>query len=179
MKKITKEDIHNVLDAFIGVIDKENLDLYKRLVDGHPNIKTNDYGDFHFLLVYPFEKFLKGMVQSTFGGCYADIDFIMLNSQFVERHFASLIEKVEGHACSADKSRSIMNRLIHFFETGEEIKWDYNTQFTYGMPKKIFTNHAEIIAFYQSLVNLYYGNPTAYIKEYEKLSRTKIEGDLK
>jgi hypothetical protein len=178
VKKITKKDIHNVLDAFIGTIDKENLDLYKRLVGSRPNIKIKDYEDFHFLLVYPFEKFLKGMIQNTFGGCYADIEFILLNSQFIERQFIELIRKIEGSACCADKSKSIMKRLIRFFETGEEITWDYNAEFTYGMPKMIFTTHNEIITFYQSLVKLFYGDPTPYIKEYEKLSPAARESNL-
>lgn len=175
MKEITKEDIHNVLDSFIGVIDKGNLDLYKRLVESVPNLKINDYGDFYFSLAYPFEKFLKGMIQNTFGGCYADIEFILLNSQFIKRHFVRLIEKVEGHACCADKSTAIINELIRFYETGQEIVWNYEQKYTYHMPKKIFTTHQDIISFYQSLVNLFYGNPTAYIKEYEKLSPPPLE----
>jgi hypothetical protein len=48
--------------------------------------------------------------------------------------------------------------------TENEISWDYSAEYTYHLPKQIFTTHSEIIEFFNGIHHLYYGNPDAYIK---------------
>lgn len=159
--KITKEDIKTVLDSMLDSIDKGNVELYKKLIIDNSEIEDTE--DFYYKLIYPHEQFLNGLIKTKVS-TNNDIVFLLINSQYVERHFAKLVTTKEGFGCSADKSRTIINSLFNFFKIGKEIKWNYEQEYTYHLPKNIFTSQEEILTFYEAIKHLYYGDCERYIK---------------
>jgi len=98
-----------------------------------------------------------------------DASFFLKHGEFVEKHFVRFIEKKEGPACSADKSRFIMRALINYYLNGDEINIDYSQEYTYHLPVSIFNTHDKIVNFALSLQKLYYGHHEEYIKEILKI----------
>ena len=120
------------------------------------------------VVIHPFDNFIDGMIQTNISK-NDDIGFIFRNSQFVDRHFCNLIEKIDGSACSADRSRTIVRALVNFFSTGKEISFDYNQEYTYRLPETVFRTHGEIIDFYQGIKNIFYGSPDKYLLAMQKI----------
>ncbi len=105
--------------------------------------------------------------------------FLYENYNFVKSSYDFLIKLHEGRACSADKSRIIINALTKFLKTGEEIKLNYNQEYTYHLPRRIFRNHKQIYEFFDSLQKLYYGQPLKYLETLHKiLMTTKKEEEI-
>lgn len=96
-------------------------------------------------------------------------DFAVKNHGFIERNFCSLFRLIEGSGCSADKSRTVMRKIVNFLRTGEEIKFNYDTEYTFNLPKKIFKTHEEIYAFFIALMRLNMGYPEEFIVIYGKI----------
>jgi hypothetical protein len=163
-----KEAITEVLDGLVGSIKKDQIDLFKKLVDEKcfPNVTSID--EFHLGLVFPFEQFLSGLIRTKIS-THKDACFLLIHSSFVENNFEKLIEKIEGRACCADKSRTILSALLRFFKEGIPIQWDYTQKITYHLPEKIFTTHIEIMCFYLALVDLYYGKTDKYLVELKNI----------
>ena len=158
-----KDKIKEVLVGMFDVIEKDKIELYQSIIDKKCYDNINDLQEFYFGLIYPFENFLDGLIQAEVSKD-RDVRFIMLNSQFIERHYEKLIIKFEGSAYCADKSRTIMRNLVMFYKTGEKISFDYNQEYTYHLPKVIFKTHDNIIEFYQAIKDFYYGNSEKYLK---------------
>lgn len=95
--------------------------------------------------------------------------FIILNYNYVENNFNHLFNKIEGLACCADKSRTVTRKILHSLVTGNEIVWNYEQEYTYHLPKIIFTTHEEIMEYFEGLYSLYYGNPTQYLTAMQKI----------
>lgn len=155
---INKETIKEVLNGMVGVIEKGQIDLYKALTEK----------SLRLALIYPYENFLSGLIASKILN-NQDVRFILMHSRFVEMQFRGLIERVEGSTCCADKTRTIMNRLLNFYKTGEQISFNYEQKYTFRLPEKIFKTHDSIIGFYEGVKGLYYGNPGEYFLELLKI----------
>ena len=172
--KVDESSIKNVLSAMSESIGKENVELYKKLIEEKGFKKDlTDIEEFYFGLIYPFEQFLQGLIQCEISR-NREVQFLILHSQFVERQFNKLFVDVEGSACSADKSRTIIRRLFLWLNEGKRIEWDYKGEYTFHLPKKIFTTHDEIVEFYKGIENLYYGNYKLYLEALKKIL-SKIE----
>lgn len=137
--KINKKDIEETLKLISNNIDKDQIKFFEKIINEKDiyNIETID--DFYHNLIYPYNQFISGLIKlKIFKN--KDVIFILKNSSYIEDHYVYWIEKIEGITCSADKSRTILNRLLKFYNTNEEIKFDYDQEFTYHLPKKIFEN---------------------------------------
>ena len=159
---VTKESLEKVLTCMFKGIEKENADLYKSLKE-KINVQTKDLEDFYFSLLYPFEKLMSGLISVEISN-NKGIEFIYMHSQFIERHFQRFIQDIEGSPCCADKSRTIIKRLVKWFLKGERIEFDYTQEYTFHLPKKVFKTHDEIIRFYEGIESLYYGYPLKYME---------------
>lgn len=169
---MNSESIKNFLEAFSESISKEEVELYKSLLDkgvGGDNVRNPE--DFYYKVLHPFKEFVSGLISHEFSND-SDVKFILLNSSFIERNFKEIIEKIEGMACCADKSRTILKRLFDFYNSDKtkEIEFNYEAEYTYHLPKKVFTTHEDIINFYQALKSLYYGRGEDYLGEMLKIS---------
>jgi hypothetical protein len=156
-------DMKEFLDAFSGSMDEENVSLYKKIMsESMLEGKFHDYETFHLSVIYPFDNFIDSYLETEVSGNF-DVKFLMRESQFVERHFNKIIDHKDGFGCCADKSRTIMKRLIQFYTDGTEIVFNYEGEYTFHLPKSVFTTHDEIVEFYVSLKQLYYGNNELYL----------------
>jgi len=172
-----KEDaIKNVLSAMSESIGKENVELYQKLIDGSGFKKAEGIEEFFYMLIYPHQKFLKGLIDCEISK-NDSVKFIYLHHSFIEHNFVKIIQDVEGSACSADKSRTILRALCNWFIKGERIDWNYEQEYTFHLPKKVFTTHEEIVGFYKGLENLYYGNYVPYLGELKKLISKKTDNE--
>ena len=156
-------DIKGFLDAFSGNLETENIALYRKIMEESMlEGKFNDYESFHLSVIYPFENFIEAFIKTEISDNF-DVQFLMTQSQFIERHFEKMINRKDGFGCCADKSRTIMKRLIQFYTDGTEIVFNYDAEYTFHLPKNVFTTHDEIIEFYTALKQLYYGNHESYV----------------
>jgi len=168
--------IKEVLEALGDSIQKKNIELYKKLADEAVNHDIDTPEDFYMSLIYPHENFLKGLIQTEISKNH-EVIFLLIHSNYVENHFVKFIKDIEGFACSADKSRTIMNRLLKWFKDGSRIEFDYNAEYTYHLPKSVFTTHDEIIEFYEGVKRLYYGNSKEYLVAIKNIySKIKKDG---
>jgi len=171
--KINDESIKNVLNMMSDGIGKENVELYKKLIEQNGIKKIDDVDDFYIMMIYPYEKFLKGLIQVEISK-NDEVKFLLLQYNFVEYQFQKIIVDVEGSACSADKSRTIMRRIFDWLNKGEKIEFNYEGEYTYHLPKTVFTTHEEITEFYDGVKNLYYGHYQKYLIELKKVM-SKLE----
>jgi hypothetical protein len=56
-----------------------------------------------------------------------------------------------------------MRALMRFFTTGEPISFNYDQEYTFGLPKKVLKSHDSIVQYVNSLHHLYYGNSDHYL----------------
>jgi hypothetical protein len=159
-----KNSIKSVLDGIVKSVGEKQVKLYKSLIDQSYINKVEDINDFYFALIYPFETFLSGLIKTEISQ-NEDIEFILKHSRFIENNFEKIIHNIEGMTCCADKTRFIMRGLFGFYKTKELIIINYDQEYTYHLPKKVFTDHNSIINFYEGLKHLYYGNPERYLTE--------------
>ncbi len=160
-------DIKRVLESMLGAFAEESQEAYQSVSSNEivakavASAKKGDYEQFYFSLHCPLDQVMDGLLADVTHSPKAR--FLLKNSRFVESHFQRLIEEREGAACSADKSRTIMHALLRFYMTGEEIRFSYDQEFTYHLPKTVFTTHDDIVGYFMGLYQLYYGRPAAYI----------------
>lgn len=171
--EINNDKIKEVLDLMSDGIGKENVELYKKLIENNGIKKIDDVDDFYIMMIYPYENFLKGLIQVEISK-NNEVNFLLLHYNFVEYQFQKIIVDVEGSACSADKSRTIMRRLFNWLNKGEKIEFDYNGEYTYHLPKTVFNTHEEITEFYDGVKNIYYGHYQKYLTELKKVM-SKLE----
>lgn len=157
-----KKDLTNFLDSMIGNIEKKEIELFKKIIETSEIDNFQDHEDFFYSVLYPFDKFVNGFIKTEICN-NRDVVFLIKNQNFIKHNFSKIIIKKEGTACSSDKSRTIMKRLINYYKTGENIEFDYNQEYTYHLPKKVFTKHEDIVRFYESLKSLYYGSFENYL----------------
>lgn len=125
-----------------------------------------------------FASELTGVVEAVIAGVTKNPSavFLVLHHEFVYAHVSKMIEDAEGHPCSADKASTIVGALYRHLMVGDAIAFNYEQQYTYHLPKKIFKTQTEIVGFFEGLQNLYYGNPDRYLNEILKVRRV-LKGD--
>lgn len=168
MEKVTEEGLKHVLTSLFDGMQAEEIALAKAVFNAAEITPERLAGiknveEFFFALVYPYQKFLKGFVSIHFKG-NAEAQWLFTHHSYIQKQYEHFIVKHEGGACSVDKSRTIINELA-MWKLGrkERIEWDYTGEYTYHLPKTVFTTHESITEFYESLVSLYYGNPDKYL----------------
>jgi hypothetical protein len=157
--------IHQVFDGLLAAQQVEAADLYRSF---KPMLDANTIAnpdDFYHALIYPHEQFLGALVQDVLQPASTEMKFLYLHSQFVDHHLSKLFERLEGRACCADKAGACIEVLAHFFRTGQAVEFNYEAKYTYHLPRTILRTHAERLAFYHALKNLYYGQPNEYLEQ--------------
>ena len=162
-----KEGIAEALGGLLEAISKEGVGLYRNLAGTNlvskaaAAARNGDPEIFYLSLQYDLDQLLSGVVETEIPG-KRDAHFLMLKSQFVGSHMDKLFRRYEGWPCSHDKTKTVMRSLMKFFKTGEKIQFNYNNEFTYHLPAKVLNEHDQIIAYFNALQHLYYGNPEHY-----------------
>lgn len=166
---VTNEGIKGVLGGLFASISNGNQVSFREVADlpvmqkAYEAVRAGKPERFYYALVYPLSGLVDGLLQQELSGS-EDAQFLFKHNRFVENHFRAIIDKFEGHACGADKSRTILAHLLHFQKTGKEISFDYTQQYTYHLPVKVFRTHEEIVGFFAALRHLYYGHSDAFVQ---------------
>ncbi len=170
MVNMKEEALKHVLSGMLAAAEVDTLAAYAEFSKSPQAqlaveaIRKGDFDRFYFALQYPAEQVVDGLLASEIPGDAHDVRFLFRHSQFVERHLRKLIEKYEGGPCAADKTRTILRAILRFLKTGDEIAFDYGQEYTFHLPKRVFTSHAQTIEYFHGLKHLYYGNPEPYMK---------------
>ena len=167
-KKIMDEKINKVLSALSDEIGRENVELYRKLTDKIDLSKIKTADDFYYAFHYPHKQFLEGLIQEEISSS-ANVAFLIMHHDFLEKHFGFWIKKIEGACCYADKTSTILYALLCFFKEDKKIEFNYGQDYTYNLPKKIFKNQEDILNFYTGLMKLLHGNPNLYLLQVQKL----------
>ncbi len=155
------------LNSLSGIIENDKIELFNKIIDESILKRFDSPEEFYYAVLYPWEKFISGYIKSTMG-TNKNVEFIYENSQFIDLHFINLFIKYE-RSCSADKSRTIIRKLLDFYLNGNKIEFNYEQEYTFHLPKKIFKEHQDIIDFYEGLVLLKQGNPEKYLISLNKI----------
>lgn len=157
------KQITNFLEALMDGVSDGQKKLYKSILESSeiPSFKTPE--EFYFTVIYPYEKFVRGFIKSEISPSH-DIEFCLMHQRYLDRSFCDFFKEYEGFACSADKSRTVVKRIVEFFKTGHRIEFDYEQEYTFHLPKKVFKTHDHIMLMYEGLKNLQYGSNKKYIE---------------
>jgi len=157
-----KDNLFKMLNGLVECYHKEESEFYKNLIGNVSPKEIQSPDDFFDKVIRPAEKYWNGFIRTEIKND-SNLVFLLNNTTFVKLNFECWIEKIEGVTCCADKSRTILRRLYNYFLTGEEIFFDYSEEYTYHYCKTIFNTHKKIIEHFDSLQDLYYGNPNYYL----------------
>lgn len=167
---IDEKAVARVLTGMLAAFDAKNVAAYQEFSqtpaaqEAVQALRKGDFDRFYFALQYPVNQIIEGLLASEFPGEAHDVRFLFEKSQFVENHIRRLVEKHEGTVCCADKTRSVMRSILRYLTTGKEIAFDYTQEYTFHLPKRVFTEHAVTLQFFKSLQDLYSGNPEPYMQ---------------
>jgi hypothetical protein len=123
-----------------------------------------DMAGFEQTLLRPMEKTIEGVLHLAVPNNHP-VQFLLRHYGFISRHFRSIIEKREGNTCCADKTRFIMRSLMKFYQTGAEIQLNREQQYIFHLPTVVFTTHDAIVAFFEAVQALHYGEGAKYLKQ--------------
>ena len=170
---LDEKGIKYALESMYDSIEKDQVELYKKIIEGSKiKIDPDDPETFYFSLIYGFDNFLRGLIKHEISK-NNEVLFILKNYMYVNNHFEKMIISKEGTACCADKSRTIIRRLLKWYKSGEKIEFDYTGEYTFHLPKVIFKTHDEIIIFYEGIQHLYYGHPVKYLEALKQITDIK------
>jgi hypothetical protein len=89
--------------------------------------------------------------------------FLFQHSQFVAGHVRAIVEKADGQACCADRTRTIVRALARHLAHGTPIAFDYTQEYTFHLPGTVLREHADIVTLFDALLELYHGNAAPYL----------------
>lgn len=169
-----KEAFKDFMQSMGKGITQRKIDLYMNVV-GSSKIDTfTNVEEFYFAILKPWEDIIEGYIRKELNDTN-DLVFIIQNYRFLELSFTKVIEEYEGMTCCADKSRFIINSLVRFFKEGKQIVFNYDQEYTFHLPKKIFTSHQEVITFYNGLKGIRYGNYKKYLQALKEVILSKVQ----
>lgn len=156
---------------FTSLLAAGNADaeLAYELIKDHPAVASTagaaargDVAAFRFGLPQAFDQVIEGLLLQVLPAS-AEARFLLKNSGFVESQVRARIEAAEGYGCVADKTRFVMRSLLAFFQTGREISFNRNQQYTFHLPTRVLLTHQEVLEFFHAVRQLYHGNPAPYV----------------
>lgn len=172
-----KEGLESIFSAILGERDQRGEARLAERVDD-PEIvsalaalRDYNYGRFSFQHIQPFNELTEAMIRQALGD-NSRLVFLIKHQDFVAMHLQRLFQDLEGNACCADKERTVMKALIRFFHTGKEIKFNYEGEYTYHLPKFILREHQDIIDYFEALHALYYGQLKPIMEQSLKVRQT-------
>lgn len=127
-------------------------------------LQAHRFDRFAWDFIRPFENLAEAMIAKNIAEDER-LNFLILRQDFVGSHLQALFEQFEGSAYCADKERCVMFALIRFFKTGQPIEFDYSEEHSYSRPKILLRDHDNIVGYFDSLYDLYYGKYGAYVKK--------------
>ncbi|WOF81612.1 hypothetical protein P5704_027320 (plasmid) [Pseudomonas sp. FeN3W] len=173
--------IKGIFESLLASVSVENQEAIADHVD-NPFIKAalaaidlNDPHRFRVFYCHRMQRLTDSVIELRFSN-NPDAKFLYSKADFIEHHIRHNIEKHEGSACCADKTRTIMRALAKRFSSGEKIVFDYGQEYTYHLPEKILNSDEAIMSFFRSLLELYYGKSDGFAEQIELID-SQARGD--
>lgn len=130
-KPVTKEAMSAVLDGMFNAIKKQEVDTHGDTVDAL--IAEHSYLDIHkpehFALLISntlsaqedllFDKAIAADKLPTDPKALHQFKFIYTHYNFIDRHLKKVVYAKEGHACSTDKTRYLIDSYLQYVATGD------------------------------------------------------------
>ncbi len=141
---------------------KEEKELYsnvKQLI----KVDINSPRKFYFSFLNKLNNFINGLIKSKISNYSSDIIFLLINYDFIVSNLEHFIRMVEGSCCISDKTNFITYSLFNYFKDNKEIEFNFNSDYSYQLPEKVFTTQEEILFFFNAIKELYYGKPNKYL----------------
>lgn len=158
----------SIFDGILDGIAKETLEKYPELIKKLSEVEEAE--EFNLSFMYQIRNCVDRVIAQKIGKLCPSpstavhkISFLYMNYRFVESHIEYVVKKLEGMACSADKSRYIIRAYEKYFLDGiplglpRDEKKDENC---YWKPR--FWNDEEWLEFLDTLISMYYGDFTRY-----------------
>ena len=172
IERVSTDELHCSIRQLINAMAEEDSN---RLLSNYQEIKDSPYTKAirQYLLDGKYEEFyFLGLrdIESTGASIIRSVTkdkkaiFLLTNYDYCENHFEKILEVKEGSACCADKSRFIARSLANLFIKNKPIVIDYDQEYTFHLPKEIFTTQEEILDFFDAIMRLYYADSVRYIK---------------
>ncbi len=165
-----KEKIKEFLEAFSHELEKDQIKFFEKIIDNSKIKEFNGPEEFYHVMIYPWDKFVSGFLKSCVHPSN-EVGFIYHQWNYLYNHFTELFRQFEGMVCCADKARTVLNKTLLFFTVGEKIKFDYEGEYTFHLPKRIFKEHEQIINYYEGLRDMFFGRPLKYLENLEQLAQ--------
>ena len=124
------------------------------------NIKYFSYpNEFNAVVKYPIDRMLKLVLQKKFNKS-EEIAELYLDYDFLENNVSNLCSQLYGLIRSSDKGRFLVRSYIHWRETGEMPKFNWEGEYTFQYPET--GTEQQWMDFVSAVHRLKYG----YNKEY-------------
>jgi len=146
------------------------------LVAAAEAVKTGKLAEFERALVRPLFQVVDGLLYQELPGNHR-AQFLFRQSKFVEMQFRAMVEELDGRACCADRTRTILRALTQQVMAGVPIVFDYTQEYTFHLPMKVFRKAEDIVGFFDALMELYYGNSRHYISMQSTLRQAAAEAE--
>lgn len=137
---------------------------------------------FHLFHVYPLFKAIGRAVEVKKNLTRENAEVvkcIFVQHSFFHWHLRNLFVELEGSACCADKSRTVLQRYVKYKITGEMFEWDNTNPKNFGLPKT--GTQEDWYEFIECLCDLFYGNPKKYLVKlkyfYDLAAKRKVENE--
>lgn len=134
----------------------------ERMAQALDAIEVHRPDRFHLFAGVPAQDAVAGLLVAKFSRNPKAL-FLYQHAAFVDGHLRKVFESVEGHACSADKVRTVMHALSCYLVDGTPIRFDYSAKYTFHLPAQVLKTQDDILAYFEGLYRLYYGVPGPYL----------------
>lgn len=151
-----ENSLKSLFDGILASSNKNAVELADTVFPDGTKLPFEKLDDARWVIIRPATKLLKGVFLRKYPNLSYEAQFLIEHTDYVENHFRSFIQKVEGGACCVDKTWQIINGLLAFFlEKISEIE--------IGWRETIFTTHNECITFFEAIKSMYFGNYEKYL----------------
>ena len=167
-----------LFDALVAAIRNYEADDAALLAHGtEVNLSPLEYEGLVHYLIYPDLLTHHGEELKQVQWKVMDL---FLNADTLEPMLTTLFNEFEGHACCADKGRTVFRYLLRHLATKAPIEFNYQAKYTYHLPKRILRTQSEILAWYRCAHLMLNGKPAEYLLWYaDAKQKLNLEGSVR
>jgi hypothetical protein len=125
-----------------------------------------DISDFRYNLIRPMDDLVDTILKKVAPNS-PEARFLLKNSRYVDSQIRNVFQSLEGSACCADKTRTVMQALLAFYLKGKPISFNYSAQYIFQLPERVMKTQDEIVGFFEAVYFLHYGRPENFLKVME------------
>lgn len=171
-----KEEFGEVLEVLADSVQKKsdmkNAEWIEDIKNEYDYLNIEKPEQFSLLISLSLDDKADALIRSVLSSINIDnkkkhrLEFAYLQYDFIERHLKSVILKFQGHACSTDKTRWLIDTYVKYLISGE----------LPTIEKKSYWHPAcgqvyDWMMWIDSMYELYYGQVEQYILAKDKISK--------